>query len=100
MPKRKNKLPSYRFHKGSGQAVVTFSGKDIYLGVHGTEESRTEYKRVIAEWLQSNQMTPATSRTGKVTESEFVDINELLVAYWQFGTAHAKGTHLDELMRK
>ena len=39
MPKRKNKLPSYRFHKGSGQAVVTLSGKDIYLGVHGTEES-------------------------------------------------------------
>ena len=84
MPKRKNKLPSYRFHKGSGQAVVTFSGKDIYLGVYGTKDSHAEYKRVIAEWLQSNQMTPATSRTGKVTESEFIDINELLVAYWQF----------------
>jgi hypothetical protein len=38
MPKLKTKTPSYRLHKGSGQAVVTLSGKDIYLGVHGSEE--------------------------------------------------------------
>jgi hypothetical protein len=36
MPKLKTKTPSYRLHKGSGQAVVTLSGKDIYLGVHGS----------------------------------------------------------------
>ena len=64
--------------------MVTLSGKDIYLGVYETEESRAEYRRVIAEWLQSNQITPATSRAGKVTDSELIDINELLVAYWPF----------------
>lgn len=84
MPKLKTKTPSYRLHKGSGQAVVTLSGKDIYLGIHGTEESHAEYRRVIAEWLQNMRLPPATSRTGKVTESDCIDINELLVAYWQF----------------
>ena len=32
MPKLKNKLPTYRVHKASGQAVVTLNGRDIYLG--------------------------------------------------------------------
>lgn len=83
MPK-KNKIPSYRLHKGSGQAVVTLSGKDIYLGVHGTEQSHVEYKRVIAEWLQHNKVAPDESRTGLNPGSEILDINELILAYWQF----------------
>ena len=84
MPRRKNKIPSYRLHKGSGQAVVTLSSKDIYLGVHGTEESHAEYKRVIAEWLQHNKVTPDESRTGMNPGSGILDINELVLAYWQF----------------
>ena len=84
MPKLKTKTPSYRLHKGSGQAVVTLSGKDIYLGVHGSDESHAEYKRVIAEWLQNTKIAPAASRTGMNPESEISDINELIVAYWQY----------------
>lgn len=40
-------MPPYRLNKGSGQAVVALSGKDIYFGVHETEESHAEYKSVI-----------------------------------------------------
>lgn len=29
---RNFRIPSYRLHKPSGQAVVTINGKDIYLG--------------------------------------------------------------------
>jgi hypothetical protein len=29
---RNSRIPSYRLHKPSGQAVVTINGKDIYLG--------------------------------------------------------------------
>jgi hypothetical protein len=35
---RRKKPPSYRHHKGTGQAVVTLNGQDCYLGVHGTPE--------------------------------------------------------------
>ena len=79
-----NKLPSYRLHKASGQAVVTLSGKDIYLGMHDTEESRATYRRVIAEWLENQQQTPASSCTGAKPETQAADINGLFVAYWRF----------------
>ncbi len=34
------RLPKYRLHKGSGQALVQIEGQRIYLGLHGTKESR------------------------------------------------------------
>jgi hypothetical protein len=41
----------YQVHKPSGQADVTLDGRDCYLGKHGTQESRSAYDRIIAEWL-------------------------------------------------
>ena len=46
-----HRVPSYRRHKPSGQAVVTISGRDIYLGKWNTAASRAEYDRLIGEWL-------------------------------------------------
>ena len=44
MPSKKDALrvPSYRRHKPSGQAVVTLSGKDFYLGPWNTRVSRAD----------------------------------------------------------
>ena len=47
MPKLKRKPPSYRLHKPSGQAVVTLSGKDHYLGLYGSPESTEKYAALI-----------------------------------------------------
>ena len=47
------KAPSYRLHKPSGRAVVTLNGKDYYLGVHNSKESKLAYARVIGEWSAS-----------------------------------------------
>lgn len=47
MPRR---IPTYRLHKPTQQAVVTLDGKDHYLGRHGSPESRGKYDRLIAEW--------------------------------------------------
>jgi hypothetical protein len=33
-------VPSYRKHKATGQAVVTLSGQDVYLGQFNTKEIR------------------------------------------------------------
>ena len=43
--------PGYCLHKPTGQAYVNLGGKVIYLGEHGTDESRERYNRVKAEWL-------------------------------------------------
>ena len=45
------RIPSYRHHKPTGQAVVTLNGKDHYLGLWGTAASRAEYDRLIGEWI-------------------------------------------------
>jgi hypothetical protein len=37
---RGREVPAYRLHRRSGQAVVTLDGRDFYLGIHGSPESR------------------------------------------------------------
>jgi hypothetical protein len=51
MPHLTQTVPRYRKHKASGQAVVTLSCQDFYLGPHGTKTSLAEYDRHVAEWL-------------------------------------------------
>jgi integrase len=58
MPRLTHLHPSYRLHKKSGQAIVTLSGKDFYLGPYGSEESRTEYDQLLAEWLANGRCWP------------------------------------------
>ncbi len=53
-------LPKYRKHKASGNAVVSIGGKDHDLGPHGSETSRAEYDRLIADWIASGR--PSTTR--------------------------------------
>lgn len=43
------RVPKYRLHKGSGQALVQIDGDRIFLGRHGSAESKENYQRMIAE---------------------------------------------------
>src|ERR1700738_4903603 len=81
MPRRL-RVPSYRLHRASGQAVVTLNGRDHYLGRHDTPESRLAYERLVAEWLGSGRC-PVVERSGDLTLVEALD------AYWQ----HARGSY-------
>ena len=58
MSRKQIGTPAYRLHKPSGRAVVTLGRKDFYLGPHGSDESRREYDRVVAEWLANGRRTP------------------------------------------
>lgn len=55
------RIPSYRRHKHSGQAVVTLDGRDFYLGPWRSKVSRTEYDRLIGEWLANGRRLPVWS---------------------------------------
>ncbi len=55
MPKPARRVPTYRKHKPSGQAVVTLCGTDFYLGPHNSQTSINEYDRLIAEWLSNGR---------------------------------------------
>ena len=49
-PAAPSRIPSYRRHKPSGQAVATFGGRDFYLGAFGSTASKREYRRRLAGW--------------------------------------------------
>jgi integrase len=90
MPKQP-RIPSYRFHKASGQAVVVLGGRSVYLGKWDTPESHAEYERVIGEWLL--QRRPPAPRDGKpwlTVNSGHADlrVSELILAFWDHAQKH------------
>jgi integrase len=73
----KLRVPSLRHHKPSGQAVTTLGGKDVYLGIYGTQEATQKYEQAISEWLARGRMAPATK-----TESDAgLTVAEILLPY-------------------
>jgi hypothetical protein len=82
MPKSSKSLPTYRRHKPSGLAVVSLAGRDYYLGPYGTKPSRSEYDRLLAEWI-----TQGRPEAGELRASDMT-VNELLAAYLRFAKGY------------
>jgi integrase len=79
----KPRVPSYRRHKQSGQAIVTLtdavtgSRRDVLLGRYGTKASKEEYKRVVLDWEANERRLPGAAPVADLT------IAELIRRYWQ-----------------
>ena len=82
MPSRKStpRIPSYRRHKPSGQAVVTLNGRDIYLGKWNTKASKAEYERLAGAWLAGGRCLPSVDTGASVAE--------LALAYWRYAQGY------------
>jgi integrase len=75
------RVPSYRLHRPTNQAIVVIRGKTFYLGVFGSDESHSEYKRIVAEWLAvGREVPPPSTRTKSHPD---LTVSELILAYWQ-----------------
>src|SRR3954471_14903899 len=80
MPKTP-RVPSYRYHKASRQAVVVVKGKSYYLGPWNSPESQAEYRRVVAEhW--SPDPGPTRTTGSAVAPAPPATVDEIMVAYW------------------
>jgi hypothetical protein len=55
MPNTRKQLPKYCRHKTSGRAFVRIGGKMHYLGKYGSQASRREYDRIIAEFVANGR---------------------------------------------
>lgn len=85
---RRPRPPKYQLHKGSGQAKVRIGGKDIYLGVWGTPESKERYDRILSDWLagQVRRDTPAAA------QQPGLSVNDVLASYLAWAlTYYTKG---------
>src|SRR5262245_20395003 len=97
---REQRIPTYRRHKQSGQAIVTLSDglggrRDVLLGKYGTAASRAEYARVIAEWEASGRHLPRA-----VAAAADATVNEVAARFWTHAEQHyrhADGTVTNEL---
>ena len=83
------RIPKYRLHKGSGQALVQINGERVYLGKHGSAESKEKYQRIIAEWLVSVSEPKQDDVTSPATVIRHdLPINEMLLAYLKFAEGY------------
>jgi integrase len=105
MPRKKaGSLPAYRPHV-SGQAVVTVrlvtgGRRDIYLGPHGSIESKEEYERVLSVLRTNGGVYPLDGTTsggsGRPSGQFDKTVNELLVA-WVHEAERERGADNKEL---
>ena len=80
MPARPSFVPKYCRHRPSGRAYVRIHGKVIYVGRYGSDESKQEYGRLIAELAASPPVLPQFG--------EKITITELVAAYWDFAEGY------------
>ncbi len=97
MPRLVNRLPKYRKHKATGQAVVSLNGSDVYLGKHGTAASRKEYDRRVSEWVAAGRHQTVASdgpvpkyRKHKASSQAVVTLNGRDLYLGPHGTAASK----------
>ena len=92
------RIPKYRLHKGSGQALVQIAGRRIYLGPHGSDESHQLYRRLVGEWLSHGETLAPTDHHDRAPRE--MTINELVLAYWKFASSYyvKAGKPTDEQM--
>src|SRR5689334_6137204 len=77
MPKLNSRVPSYRLHKQSGQAICTLNGRDCLLGPWKSVASKKRYDQLIEKWLANNRQ-PLDAGPAPLL------IDELCARYWRF----------------
>src|SRR5690606_28074504 len=98
MPRLTASTPKYRKHRASGQAAVTIAGMDHYLGPYGTKASRTEYDRLVGEWLAAGRPSTPPAPQHEITVSEL--ISKFWAANAQRYSKHGRPTKTQDNYRR
>lgn len=86
---RNRRVPSYRYHRASDQAIVVVDGRSHYLGAWDSPGSRAEYDRLIAEWLANGR------RCGPPEPMEAApgaNVAEVILAFWRHAEVHYRAS--------
>jgi hypothetical protein len=101
MQRRRTRQPSYCLHKATGQAYVTLNGKEHYLGLWGSRESKDAYDSLIAQWLAGGRSLPQPRATpAEVKPESRIDpapapagpsVKAIILAYLEHAERHYRG---------
>jgi integrase len=72
-------------HRGSGQAVVHVNSRDVYLGVHGTPESKAKYQDIVRRHMADRAKVEMEQSTNWHTD---ITLAELAANYLQHVRAY------------
>jgi hypothetical protein len=82
MPRLTNRLPAYRLHKASNQAIVSLSGRDFYLGPWNSPESHAAYSRLTKRWVENGRrLDPEPEAELPPPSEDVLSMAELMVLY-------------------
>lgn len=87
------RIPAYRNHKASGQAVATIRGRDVYLGPFRSPASHAANRRAIREWLGSCDSQAAAVPAGPEPPApNEITVVEVIARYLRFGKVYYRRT--------
>jgi hypothetical protein len=85
MARPKNTVPVYELHSSTGLARCWVNGKWVSLGKYGSDESKAEFERILAELRTGSP----SAETGPKPDDLTVDA--LLVKFWEWAQKHYRG---------
>lgn len=94
MTRKRSSLPAYLLHSPSGQARCRIDGKDIYLGLYGSESSRIRYGQLVAKLAGGMSVDPLadSNRKGPPRNDSEADpgptVGELCLAFLRYAEGH------------
>ncbi|MFO1006977.1 MAG: tyrosine-type recombinase/integrase [Planctomycetaceae bacterium] len=94
MGRKPSSIPAYLLHKPTGQARCRIDGKDHYLGLFGSDESRVRYGQLIAQLAGGVPVDPMarSKRSGGATDDPDADpgptVGELCLAFMRYAESH------------
>ena len=90
---KNQRFPSCLHHKASGQVRVRIAGRDYYLGIYGSDESRIRYLELVSRLDGGIPIDPiADSTRGRVPRNESDDpgpsVAELCLTFLHHAETH------------
>jgi hypothetical protein len=90
-PGKPPRVPPFCLYKATGQAYFKAGGRVVYLGVHGTPESRDAYAEGVAAILAERELpTPVRTRRAPSQRASTLTVGEVCRRYVQ----HARGYYM------
>lgn len=95
MSRKRCSVPAYLLHKPTGQARCRIAGRDFYLGLYGSDESRIKYGQLVAKLAGGVPLDPlaGSNRGSRLPRNESETdpgptVGELCLAFLRHAETH------------